>query len=63
MSGTLVEALNNKLFDTEWNIRDVVINFVGQLFKEVQVRLEEEEKRVNIIIINSRGVKLKFNSL
>ncbi|KAI9259964.1 hypothetical protein EDC94DRAFT_635351 [Helicostylum pulchrum] len=34
VSGTLVEALNNKLFDTEWNIRDVVINFVGQLFKE-----------------------------
>ncbi|KAI8077520.1 hypothetical protein BDF21DRAFT_439038 [Thamnidium elegans] len=33
-SGALVETLNNKLFDTEWNIRDVVINFVGQLFKE-----------------------------
>ncbi|KAI9365601.1 armadillo-type protein [Pilaira anomala] len=31
---TFVNELNNKLFDTEWNIRDVVINFVGNLFKE-----------------------------
>jgi hypothetical protein len=34
----LVEALNNKFLDTEWDVRDAVINFVGRLFKEVGYR-------------------------
>lgn len=33
-SGTLVEALNYKFLDTEWDIRDSVVNFVGHLFDE-----------------------------
>lgn len=30
----MVDALSTKFLDTEWDIRDAVINFVGQLFQE-----------------------------
>ncbi|CEG83507.1 hypothetical protein RMATCC62417_17414 [Rhizopus microsporus] len=40
----LVSALQLKFLDTEWDVRDAAIQFVGQLFKEVAYKKQQKRK-------------------
>lgn len=55
----LVSALQLKFLDTEWDVRDAAIQFVGQLFKEVTYKKKQKPK----LIQKSLSVKPKFRLL
>lgn len=42
----LVSALQLKFLDTEWDVRDAAIQFVGQLFKEVTYKKKQKQKLI-----------------